>query len=142
MFLKIAAQAFEARNFLKIFLRFFGFWGSFSYKKLRIEKCVLQYYWHHMTCTFPILYTFLSYSIKGHCCGSPRSYQKIRDHGGDLSCKGRKVLMMWSRDHIKTLCICLYHIYGHHTWQDEELGWPTKSCDLTVRSCEPPGKDQ
>ena len=32
MFLKIAAQTFEAEDFLNIFLRFLGFWGSFYYK--------------------------------------------------------------------------------------------------------------
>ena len=33
MFLKIAAQAFQAEDFLNIFLRIWGFWGSVSYKK-------------------------------------------------------------------------------------------------------------
>ena len=35
-FLKIAGQASEAGDFLNIFLRFLGFWGSFSYKKKRV----------------------------------------------------------------------------------------------------------
>ena len=34
MFLKIAAQTFEAGDFLNIFLRFWCFWVSFSYRKL------------------------------------------------------------------------------------------------------------
>ena len=38
MFLKIATQAFEARDFFNIFLRFWGFWGSFSYKKFSYKK--------------------------------------------------------------------------------------------------------
>ena len=47
--LKISAQAFEAEDFLHIFLRFWGFWGSISYKhfsysqKTCIEK-VYRYY--------------------------------------------------------------------------------------------------
>ena len=32
MFLKIADQAFEAGDFLNIFLRFLGFWGFYSSK--------------------------------------------------------------------------------------------------------------
>ena len=31
--LKVAAQAFEAADFLNIFLRFWGFCGTFSYQK-------------------------------------------------------------------------------------------------------------
>ena len=38
MFLKIAVEAFEAGDFLNIFLRFFGFWGLFSYKKFSYKK--------------------------------------------------------------------------------------------------------
>ena len=39
MFSKIATQAFEAGDFLSIFLNFFGgVWGSFSYKKLSYKK--------------------------------------------------------------------------------------------------------
>ena len=41
-FLKIAAEAFEARDVLNIFLRFWSFWGSFSYKKFSYEKCLVQ----------------------------------------------------------------------------------------------------
>ena len=37
-FLKIAAQAFEAGDFLNIFFRFLGFWGSFSYKNFSLKK--------------------------------------------------------------------------------------------------------
>ena len=37
-FLKIAAQAFETGGFLNIFLRFWGFWGSFSYKTFSNKK--------------------------------------------------------------------------------------------------------
>ena len=44
MFLKIAAQTFEAGDFLHAFLRFSGFWDWFSYKKFSCEK----------TCTFSI----------------------------------------------------------------------------------------
>ena len=33
-FLKISAQAFEAGDFLNIFLRFLDIWGSFSYKHI------------------------------------------------------------------------------------------------------------
>ena len=36
MFLKIAAQAFEAGDFLNIFFRPLGFWGSFSDIKFTI----------------------------------------------------------------------------------------------------------
>ena len=36
--LKIVARAFEAGDFLNIFLRFLGFWGSFSYKKFFLWK--------------------------------------------------------------------------------------------------------
>ena len=38
MFLKIAAQAFEAEDLLDIFLKFWGFWGSFSYENVLIKK--------------------------------------------------------------------------------------------------------
>ena len=40
MFLKIADQAFEAGDFLNIFLRFWAFWGSFSYKNVSYENNV------------------------------------------------------------------------------------------------------
>ena len=40
VFLKIAAQASEAGDFLNIFLRFLGFWGSFSYQMFVIKKNV------------------------------------------------------------------------------------------------------
>ena len=40
MFLKIAAHAFEDEDFLNIFLRFWGFWGSFSYKNFSHKKIV------------------------------------------------------------------------------------------------------
>ena len=40
MFAKIAVQAFEAGDFLKIFLRFWGFWGLLSYKKFYKKKRV------------------------------------------------------------------------------------------------------
>ena len=42
-FLKIAAEAFKARDFLNILLRFWSFWGSFSYKIFIYKKktCVL-----------------------------------------------------------------------------------------------------
>ena len=36
--LRIAAEAFEAGDFLNHFLRFWGFWGSFSYKKCVLYK--------------------------------------------------------------------------------------------------------
>ena len=40
-FRKIEAQAFEAGDFLNIFLRFWDFWGSFSYKNISYKKtCV------------------------------------------------------------------------------------------------------
>ena len=38
VFLEITASTFEAGNFLNIFLWFWDFWGSFSYKKFLIEK--------------------------------------------------------------------------------------------------------
>ena len=41
--LKSAAQVFEAGNFLNIFLRFWGFCGSFSYKNFSSKKQVLQF---------------------------------------------------------------------------------------------------
>ena len=41
MVLKIAAQEFEAGDFLNIFLRFFGFWGSFYYKNFSYKKYVV-----------------------------------------------------------------------------------------------------
>ena len=37
-YLKIAAQAFEGGDFLNIFLRFPGFWGTFSYKNFSYKK--------------------------------------------------------------------------------------------------------
>ena len=37
-FLKISAQSSEAGDFLNIFLRFFAFWGSFSYKNFSYKK--------------------------------------------------------------------------------------------------------
>ena len=37
-FSKIAAQAFEAGDFLKLFLGFWGFWGSISYKNISDKK--------------------------------------------------------------------------------------------------------
>ena len=40
MFLKIAAQAFEAGDFLNIFLRFWGFSGSFSYNQFSYKEHV------------------------------------------------------------------------------------------------------
>ena len=40
MLLKTAARAFGANDFLNIFLRFWGFWGSFSYKKFSYKKNV------------------------------------------------------------------------------------------------------
>ena len=40
MFLKIAAQAFEAGDFLNIFLRFWGFSGSFSYNHFSYKEQV------------------------------------------------------------------------------------------------------
>ena len=40
VFLKIAAQASEAGDFLNIFLRFLGSWGSFSYQMFVIKKNV------------------------------------------------------------------------------------------------------
>ena len=41
-FKKIATQAFEAGDFLNIFLRFSGFWGSFSYNNFSYEKNVYK----------------------------------------------------------------------------------------------------
>ena len=41
MFLKVAAQVFEAGDFLNIFLWFLGFWGSLSYKNFSYKKCVV-----------------------------------------------------------------------------------------------------
>ena len=38
MFAKIAVELFEAGDFLNIFLRFWGFWGSFSYKNFSYKK--------------------------------------------------------------------------------------------------------
>ena len=38
VFLKSAAQAFEAEEFLNIFLRFWGCSGSFSYKNFSYKK--------------------------------------------------------------------------------------------------------
>ena len=38
---KIEAQAFEGGGFLNIFLRFLGFWGSFSYKDFSYMKKTL-----------------------------------------------------------------------------------------------------
>ena len=38
MFLKTAAQAFEAGDFRNIFLRFWGFRGLFSYKNVSYRK--------------------------------------------------------------------------------------------------------
>ena len=46
-FLKISAQSSEAGDFLNIFLRFFAFWGSFSYKNFSYKK---------KTCTTTKLY--------------------------------------------------------------------------------------
>ena len=40
MFLQIAAQAFEAGDFLNIFLRFWGFSGSFSYNHFSYKEHV------------------------------------------------------------------------------------------------------
>ena len=41
-FLETAAQAIDAGDILNIFLRFWGFWGSFSYKNVSyIKKCVV-----------------------------------------------------------------------------------------------------
>ena len=41
----MAAQVFESGNFLNIFLRFLGFWGSFSYKNFSYKKtCTVSYY--------------------------------------------------------------------------------------------------
>ena len=37
-FLKIAAEAYKARDFLNIFLRLWSFWGSFSYKIFFCKK--------------------------------------------------------------------------------------------------------
>ena len=47
--LKIAAQAFDAGNFLLIFLRFWGFWGLFNYKHFSYLKmtCVEKVYGYH-----------------------------------------------------------------------------------------------
>ena len=42
-FLKIAVQAFQARDFLYIFVRFLGFWDSFSYKTFSWKK---RRVWH------------------------------------------------------------------------------------------------
>ena len=38
--LKIATQAFEAGGFLNIFLRFWAFWGSFSYQNFCYKRNV------------------------------------------------------------------------------------------------------
>ena len=38
VFLKSAAQVFEAGDFLNISLRFWGFWGSFSYNNFSYKK--------------------------------------------------------------------------------------------------------
>ena len=38
-FEKIAAQSFEAGDFLNIFWRFYGSWGSLSYKTFSKKKC-------------------------------------------------------------------------------------------------------
>ena len=37
-FLEIAAHTFEAGDFLNIFLRYLGFWGSVSYKTISYKK--------------------------------------------------------------------------------------------------------
>ena len=43
MFLKIEAQAFDAGDFLNIFLRFLGVCGSFSYKQFSYrKKCIFS----------------------------------------------------------------------------------------------------
>ena len=42
-FLKIAAPAFEAVDFLNIFLRFWSFWGSCCYKKIFYKKNVSSF---------------------------------------------------------------------------------------------------
>ena len=43
-FLKISAQAFEAGDFLNVFLRFLGFWDSFSSKHFSYVKKNVYYY--------------------------------------------------------------------------------------------------
>ena len=43
MFLKTATQAFEVRDFFNIFLRFWDFWGSFSYKNFSYKKRRVAY---------------------------------------------------------------------------------------------------
>ena len=44
MFLNIAAQALDTADFLNVFLRFWGFWGSFSYKNFSYKKtCTSRY---------------------------------------------------------------------------------------------------
>ena len=42
MFLKIAAWTSAAEDFLNIFLSFFGFWGSFFYKRFPYKKRVIS----------------------------------------------------------------------------------------------------
>ena len=44
-FLKIAAKAFEAGNFLNIFLTCWSFWGSFSHKNFSYKKNVYLLYY-------------------------------------------------------------------------------------------------
>ena len=44
MFLKITAQAFEAGDFLNIFLKFGGFRSSFSYKKSSYKKNMYSFF--------------------------------------------------------------------------------------------------
>ena len=46
MFLTIAGQAFEAGDFLYIFLKFCGFWGSFPYKKTFLYKKNVYHFVH------------------------------------------------------------------------------------------------
>ena len=50
----MAAQAFEAWYFLKIFLWFWGFWGSFSYKRFSYKKAC------NLGKRFPMISFFIS----------------------------------------------------------------------------------
>ena len=62
MFLKVAAQAFAPGEFINIFLRFLGFWGSFSIKSFSYIKKRVSCYSYNSD--VPTVYHFSSIQLK------------------------------------------------------------------------------
>ena len=85
-FLKIEAKAFEAGDFLNIFLRFWGFWGSFSCKNFSYKKkaCIVSNENFHYKQWLEFSRYFAYVTPQSHSCNWGYSKNLFCDTSQDL----------------------------------------------------------